>query len=224
MPDNSNLEILYDDNHLLALNKPAGLLTQPSGRPDDSLEAQAKAWIKQSKSKPGDVFLHAVHRLDKPVSGIALFARTSKALSRMNEAMRAHEIAKFYHCVITDDLPAEQGTLMHHLRHSRMRSIVASQGDYGAQESLLTYRIVNRHRGMVLVEILLHTGRYHQIRSQLAATGCPILGDALYGGRQWNFPGCIALHHRRMAFSHPTLRSPISIEAPYPAAYWPAFA
>lgn len=218
----TTLEILYEDNHLLAVNKPAGLLTQPSGITDDSLEARAKAWIKRSKDKPGEVFLHAVHRLDKPVSGIVLFARTSKALARMNEEMRSQKIVKVYHGVITNDLPGTQGTLMHHLRHSRMRSVVASRDEQGAQPSLLTYRIVKRYKGILLVEILLQTGRYHQIRSQFAASGCPILGDIRYGGKPWNHAQGVALHHRRMEFTHPTLKSPITIDAPYPD-YWPAF-
>jgi len=216
------LEILFEDNHLLALNKPAGLLTQPSPQVEDSLETRAKAWVKRSKDKPGEVFLHAVHRLDKPVSGVVLFARTSKALTRMNEEIRSRTLIKIYHGVITRELPGEQGTLMHHLRHSRMRSVLASHGENGAQESLLTYRIVKRHKGVLLVEILLQTGRYHQIRSQLAASNCPILGDARYGGRPWDHDQGIALHHRRMEFTHPTLRSPIVVEAPYPS-YWPEF-
>ena len=216
----SAMEIIYEDNHLLALNKPSGLLTQPSGKNRDCLEAQAKAWIKQSKDKPGEVFLHAVHRLDKPVSGVVLFARTSKALSRMNEQMREKGIIRVYHAVITGELPGPEGTLMHHLRHSRMRSVVASSKENGARVALLTYRIVRHQRGMSLVEIILETGRYHQIRAQLAASGCPVLGDTHYGGRSWPQAGSIALHHRKMEFMHPTLKTWARIEAPYPAA-WP---
>jgi 23S rRNA pseudouridine1911/1915/1917 synthase len=216
----ASLEILYEDNHLLALNKPAGLLTQPSGRNEDSLEAQAKAWIKQSKDKPGEVFLHAVHRLDKPVSGIVLFARTGKALSRMNGQMRARGIIKIYQAAVTNDLPEPHGTLMHHLRHSRMRSVLASPDEPGSQQSLLTYRIIKRFKTLILVEVILETGRYHQIRAQFAAGGFPILGDVRYGGEKWTLSDEIALHHRRMEFMHPTLNSEIKIEAPYPPA-WP---
>ena len=216
----ASLEILYEDNHLLALNKPAGLLTQPSGKTLDSLEAQAKAWIKQAKDKPGEVYLHAIHRLDKPVSGIVIFARTSKALSRMNEQMRGKSIFKVYHAVVTNDLPGPHGTLMHHLRHSRMRSVVASPEEPGSQQSLLTYRIIKRFKTLILVEVILETGRYHQIRAQFAAGGFPILGDVQYGGEKWTITGEIALHHKRMEFMHPTLNSQIKIEAPYPSL-WP---
>jgi 23S rRNA pseudouridine1911/1915/1917 synthase len=216
----ASLEILYEDNHLLALNKPAGLLTQPSGKTLESLEALAKAWIKQTKDKTGEVFLHAVHRLDKPVSGIVLFARTSKALTRMNEQMRGKSIIKVYHAVVTEDLPGAHGTLMHHLRHSRMRSVVASPDEPGSRQSLLTYRIIKRFKKIILVEVLLETGRYHQIRAQFAAGGFPILGDVHYGGEKWTLTGEIALHHKSMEFMHPTLKSTIKIEAPYPSV-WP---
>lgn len=216
----AGVDILYEDNHLLALNKPAGMLTQPSGKDEESLESRAKVWIKETRDKPGDVFLHALHRLDKPVSGIVLFARTSKALSRMNEEMRKKSIIKVYHAVITTELPAMQGTLMHHLRHSRLRSVVASPEESGSRESLLTYRVIDRSDSMILVEIVLDTGRYHQIRAQLAACGCPILGDVRYGGEKWHHAEGIALHHRRMEFMHPVLKSSIEIEAPYPAK-WP---
>jgi 23S rRNA pseudouridine1911/1915/1917 synthase len=216
----ASIEIIYEDNHLLALNKPAGLLTQPSGKDEESLESRAKAWVKQTKDKPGEVFLHALHRLDKPVSGIVLFARTSKALSRINEDMRKKSIIKVYHAVITTEPPALQGTLMHHLRHSRLRSVVASPEEQGSRESLLTYRVLERSGSMILVEIVLDTGRYHQIRAQLAACGCPIFGDVRYGGEKRHHAEGIALHHREMEFMHPVLKSPIAIEAPYPAN-WP---
>ena len=213
-------EILYEDNHLLALNKPAGMLTQPSGRDEASLESLAKEWIRCVKGKPGAVFLHAVHRLDRPVSGIVLFARTGKALSRMNDQQRRREIRKVYHAVITNDLPAREGTLRHLLRHSRMRSIQAPDHEEGARECTLHYRILRGHSGMYLAEIVLETGRYHQIRAQLAATGCPVMGDARYGGQSAAPLHGIALHHVRMEFTHPTLRTLVTIEAPYPVP-WP---
>lgn len=212
--------ILYEDNHLVAMNKPAGLLTQPSGRDEASLEALAKEWIRGSKGKPGDVFLHAVHRLDRLVSGIVLFARTSKALSRMNEQQRRKEIRKIYHAIVTAELPAQEGTLRHLLRHSRMRSLEAADHEEGARECILHYRVLERSSGMTLVEILLETGRYHQIRAQLAACGCPVLGDERYGGVSMKLLHGIALHHSRMDFIHPTLKTRITIEAPYPEA-WP---
>jgi 23S rRNA pseudouridine1911/1915/1917 synthase len=214
------IEILYEDNHLLAVNKPPGILTQPSGTASQSLEERSKAWIKETKKKPGDVYLHAVHRLDRPASGIVLFARTSKALSRMNEQMRKREIVKIYHAILTNMLPADEGTLENILRHSRLRAVTASSEDPGARLSSLTYRVLKCSGGLVLVEAKLGTGRYHQIRAQFAACGCPILGDTRYGGETWADPEGIALHHRRMEFLHPISKSPIRIEAPYPET-WP---
>lgn len=212
--------ILYEDNHLIALNKPAGMLTQPSGRQEGNLEDLAKEWIRRTKRKPGEVFLHAVHRLDRPVSGVVLFARTSKALGRMNEQQRGREMRKIYHAVLTHELPSSEGTLRHTLRHSRMRSLEARGHEYGARECVLHYRVLERSSSMSLVEISLETGRYHQIRAQLAACGCPVLGDARYGGGSpGRFKG-IALHHVRLEFTHPTKKARITIEAPYPDS-WP---
>lgn len=216
----AGVEIIYEDNHLLAVNKPGGLLTQPSGTDSDSLETRARDWVKTTKNKPGEVFLHAVHRLDKPASGIVLFARTSKALSRMNERMRAKGIIKIYHAVLTQEPPSGEGTLETLLRHSRMRSVVAAPEEHGSRLASLTYRVIERSGGMILVEVVLGTGRYHQIRAQFAACGCPILGDTRYGGEKWAHREAIALHHRRMVFLHPTLKTEIRLEAPYPAQ-WP---
>lgn len=215
--------ILYEDNHLIALNKPAGMLTQPSGRQETSLEDLAKEWIRRTRHKPGEVFLHAVHRLDRPVSGVVLFARTSKALGRMNEQQRDRKMRKIYHAVVTHELPSSEGTLRHALRHSRMRSLEARVHEHGARECILHYRVLERSSSMSLVEISLETGRYHQIRAQLAACGCPVLGDARYGGvSTGRFEG-IALHHARMEFTHPTQRVRVTIEAPYPDS-WPLWA
>ncbi|HVN72557.1 MAG TPA: RNA pseudouridine synthase [Desulfomonilia bacterium] len=219
----ADIKILYEDNHLLALDKPAGLLTQPSGRQEDSLEARAKTWIKQVKDKPGEVFLHAVHRLDRQVSGVVLFALTGKALSRMNEQMREKAVLKIYHALITSEPAAASGILLHHLRHSRLRSVTASPHEKGSKPSRLSYRVVTHLKGMYLVEIVLETGRYHQIRAQLAELGCPVLGDVRYGGERWPDTYGIALHHRRMEFMHPTLKSQIIIVASYPEN-WPVFA
>ena len=220
VPAMADPAILYDDNHLIALNKPAGMLTQPSGRDETSLEDGAKEWIRHTKGKPCEVFLHAVHRLDRPVSGIVLFARTSKALSRMNEQQRRKEIRKIYHAIVTAGLPDQEGTLHHTLRHSRMRSLEAASHEEGARECILHYRVLKRVSGMTLVEIVLETGRYHQIRAQLAACGCPVLGDGRYGGGPMTHYDGIALHHARMEFIHPTLKSLVAINAPYPES-WP---
>lgn len=214
------LDILHEDNHLIAVNKPFGILTQPSGTARESMEELVKAWIRETKKKPGAVYLHAVHRLDRPASGIVLFARTSKALARMNEQMRRKEISKVYHLILTHDPPEEKGSLETLLRHSRMKAVEAMPEDHGARLSTLEYRVLRRWEGLVLVEASLGTGRYHQIRVQFAACGCPILGDLKYGGKRWPYPEGIALHHRRMEFVHPILKAGFRIEAPYPPQ-WP---
>lgn len=144
-----NLEVLYHDNHLLAVNKPAGLLTQPSGTDKDNLEDRAKAYIKEVKGKPGSVFLHAVHRLDQVVSGIVLFACTDKALSRLNADMRAHKFTKIYHAVVSGTPPQKEGSLRHSLIHDDYRAEVAKEGDPDARECLLDYKILSAAVGRV---------------------------------------------------------------------------
>ncbi|MRR14163.1 RluA family pseudouridine synthase [archaeon] len=214
------VKVLYEDNHLLFLNKPAGLLTQPSGKNADNMEDRAKDYIRESRQKPGKVFLHAVHRLDKVVSGITAFALTEKALSRMNEQMRRNEIKKTYHAVITGTLPDETGTLAHYLRHSSMKAVIVDEGLPGAKLSRLGYRTIDCTGELVLLEIILETGRYHQIRAQLSASGCPVLGDVLYGGRKITGYSGIALHNREMQFTHPVRKTPLRILADYPTS-WP---
>ena len=215
-----NLEVLYHDNQMLAVNKPAGLLTQPSGTDKDNLEDRAKAYIKEVKGKPGNVFLHAVHRLDQVVSGIVLFACTDKALSRLNADMRAHRFTKIYHAVVSGTLPQTEGSLRHFLIHDDYRAEVAKEGVPDARECLMDYKVLKQSGEKSLLEIQLHTGRYHQIRAQLSAIGCPIVGDEKYGSKV-KLPGtAIALHHARLTVIHPVSKAEIVIEAPYPD-HWP---
>jgi 23S rRNA pseudouridine1911/1915/1917 synthase len=216
-----NLDILYNDNHLLAVNKPAGLLTQPSGTDKDNLEDRSKDWIKQEKNKPGNVFLHAVHRLDQVVSGVVLFACTDKALSRLNADMRAHKFTKIYHAIVSGAPPQTEGSLRHFLIHDDYRAKMAREGDRDAKECLLDYKVLKSLKNRTLLEIQLHTGRYHQIRAQLAEIGCPILGDEKYGSPIKLPGGAIALHHARLTVIHPVSKEKIVIEAPYPA-HWVA--
>lgn len=215
-----NLEVLYHDNQMLAVNKPAGLLTQPSGTDKDNLEDRSKVWIKEAKNKPGNVFLHAVHRLDQVVSGIVLFACTDKALSRLNADMRAHRFTKIYHAVASAAPPQSEGSLRHFLIHDDYRAEVAKEGDPDARECLLNYKVLKQSKNQTLLEVQLHTGRYHQIRAQLAAIGCPILGDEKYGSKVKLSGGAIALHHARLTVIHPVSKAEIVIEAPYPD-HWP---
>ncbi len=218
----SRPEVLYEDNHLLALNKPYGLLTQPAGGSRDSLEDRARAMIRESRHKPGKVFLHAVHRLDRVASGVALFSLTGKSLSRMNGLMRRKEVTRIYHAVITGDLPRDRGTLEHFLRHSRLKSVPVDGSHPGAKRAVLEYRVLARTGKFTLAEITLETGRYHQIRAQLAASGCPIVGDSLYGSGTVYAEDGIALHHRRMEFLHPVRKERLVIEARHPAP-WPLY-
>ncbi len=211
--------ILYEDNHLLAVNKPAGLLTQPSGTDRDSLEEQAKAWIKERYHKPGNVFLEAVHRIDREVSGVVLFARTGKALSRMNEQVRARDVCKIYHALLERRPPKDSDELVHFLKHGSHRADVSRAGDPEAKEARLRYRVLRGISGQWLVEIELLTGRYHQIRAQCAAMGCPIRGDAKYGAREGFDGNGIALHHRRLEVAHPVRGDRLVFEAPYPKSW-----
>ena len=214
-------QILFSDNHLLAVSKPGGLLTQPSGTEQDSLEAQAKEWIKTEFKKPGAVFLEAVHRIDREVSGVVLFARTSKALSRMNEQIRNKKVRKIYHALIEQPLPKKSGTLTHWLIHGDHRALIGCETDRDAKEAVLHYRILGTAWKMWLMEIQLETGRYHQIRAQLAAEGCPIAGDARYGATRAFAENTIALHHRQLEIIHPVKNTPLVLTAPYPPS-WPA--
>ncbi|MEI7851368.1 MAG: RNA pseudouridine synthase [Kiritimatiellales bacterium] len=211
-----NLEVLYHDNQMLAVNKPAGLLTQPSGTDKDNLEDRSKVWIKEAKNKPGNVFLHAVHRLDQVVSGIVLFACTDKALSRLNADMRAHRFTKIYHAVVSGAPPQSEGSLRHFLIHDDYRAELAKENDPDAKECLLDYKVLKQSGNQTLLEIQLHTGRYHQIRAQLAAIRCPIVGDEKYGSKVKLSGGAIALHHARLTVIHPVSKAEIVIEAPYP--------
>ncbi len=192
------MRIIYCDNHLLVVSKPAGLSTQPHDG-EDSLSDRAKAWIKKEFQKPGSVFLEPIHRLDKPVSGLVLFARTSKALSRLQEMMRQHQIEKTYYAWIEGELPEPEGTLEHLLIHGDHRAHVHPEGKLAR----LHYRQIAQGNGKTQLEIILETGRYHQIRAQFSAIGYPIVGDVKYGAKA---PGKIALHHGRLRFCHPVTK------------------
>lgn len=196
-------DVIYEDNHLLALNKPRGLLTQPTSQEIDSLEMRAKAWLKAKYCKPGAVYLHAVHRLDRPVAGIVLFAKTSKALTRLNETMRSKGCQKIYWAEIEGSLPATEGVLEHHLLHGEHEAVQSPSGKLAR----LHYRVLHSN----LVEITLETGRYHQIRAQLALVGCPIRGDLKYGAHK-SYPDGIALTHVKMIFPHPITKASVEIK------------
>jgi len=209
--------IIFADNHLLAVNKPAGLLTQDSGTGLRNLEDWAREWVRVDKNKAGNVFLNAVHRIDKAVSGLVLFARTSKALTRLNEDIRQRNCKKIYHALVEGVPEKPSAELFHWLMHEHHRSDICKEGAKGAQRAILRYRILKQVDPLTLLEVDLETGRYHQIRVQLAAIGCPIAGDVKYGARFASEEKDIALHHAQLEITHPTSRGQVFLEAPYPA-------
>ncbi|MCK5805224.1 MAG: RluA family pseudouridine synthase [Lentisphaeria bacterium] len=216
MREDHDLEILFVDNHLLAVAKPPGLVTQPSGHHRDSLEIRAKRWLQKRFQKPGNVFLEAVHRIDRLASGVVLFARTSKALSRLNASVRERKVAKVYLALVEGRMSPPSDRLVHWLRHGDHRAEVAERGARAARESVLEYRCVAEVGDRTLLEVQLLTGRYHQIRVQLSEVGYPVAGDQLYGGGKTSGGLGIALHHWRLTVPHPTLGETVEMVAPLP--------
>ena len=212
-------DILYEDNHLLVVNKHAGDLVQPDTSGESALEDQIKAFIKRRDAKPGAVFLGVVHRIDRPVSGAVLFAKTSKALVRLNEMIREGRIRKTYWALTERTPDPESGELLHYIlrdgRTNRSRAFDAPKGD--AKQARLRYATLGAGTRYTLVEVELITGRHHQIRAQLSKIGCPIRGDLKYGAKRSLPGGGISLHSRRVEFEHPVRRSPVSVTAPVPA-------
>lgn len=213
------IEILFEDNHQLVLNKPSGMLTQPDNTGQESLEALAKAFIKERDEKHGNVFLGAVHRIDKPVSGIVLFAKSSKGLSRLNEAIRNKATRKIYRALVEGNTQKDPCTLEHYLRHDSHFAKVTNSQDPEAKLARLHYRVLSQENGLTLLEIELETGRYHQIRAQMSHAGHPILGDTKYGSRIPFKEGAIALHHYQLEVPHPITGTMQRFEAPVPA-WW----
>ena len=212
------MEVLYEDNHIIIVNKDAGEIVQGDKTGDRPLSDQVKAYIKEKYAKPGEVFLGVVHRLDRPVSGVVVFARTSKALTRLNEMFRTGKVQKTYHAIV-GNCPAEpQATLSHWLtRNEKQNKAYAHPREVkGSKQAVLDYQLLASSERYHLVEVHLHTGRHHQIRCQLAAIGCPIKGDLKYGAPRSNPDGSICLHARSVAFEHPVSHQLIRVEAPYP--------
>lgn len=217
-------KIIYLDNHILVVNKSAGLLTQPSGTSEDSLENQCKQWLKQHFAKPGNVFLEAVHRLDRGVSGLVVFAKTSKALSRLNESQRSHHFQKTYRAIVEGSCPSK-GILENYLVHDDYSARVVETHEKkpiekDAKYCRLDYRLIQKSDRFNLLEIELKTGRYHQIRAQLAHAGWPVLGDQKYGSSfsnmflQKDFHQ-IALHHFSLVLVHPITKEKMEWSAPF---------
>ncbi len=208
------MKIVFCDNHLLVVLKPAGVSTQPHDGEQINLLDQAKAWLKKEFQKPGNVFLEPVHRLDKPVSGLVLFARTSKAISRLNEMMREKGIEKTYFAWVEGNLLQQEAILEHHLFHDEHKAKVVNSSHPQAKLARLYYLQIDKRDGKTLLEIRLETGRYHQIRAQLAAMGHPILGDEKYGSSLPWKRDQIALHHGKLKFTHPVTKETLCFESP----------
>jgi 23S rRNA pseudouridine1911/1915/1917 synthase len=214
-------DIIYEDNHLIVLNKRSGEIVQGDRTGDRPLSEALKEFIKVRDNKAGNVFVGVIHRIDRPVSGAVLFAKTGKALERMNNLVRERAIKKTYWAIVRSRPPKEQDTIEHFLRKNEIqnKSYVASQNAYGAQKASLTYKLIGSSDRFFLLEIDLHTGRHHQIRAQLAAIGCPIKGDLKYGDKRSNPDGSISLHSRKIEFIHPIKKEQVTITAPAPSAF-----
>jgi 23S rRNA pseudouridine1911/1915/1917 synthase len=212
------LEIIYEDNHLIAVNKPSGVLVQPDKSDDAALENLVKEYIKDKYQKPGDVFIGVCHRIDRPVSGVVLFAKTSKALVRINEMFQKREIQKTYWAVVENNPEEKEGHLTHWLLKDEKKKLSKAHNHEVkyALKSELTYKWIANSDRYFLLEILPHTGRHHQIRAQLSKIGCSIKGDVKYGAKRTNPDGRIHLHARQLAFKHPVKLEEITITAPLP--------
>lgn len=212
------LEILYEDNHIIAVNKAAGDIVQGDKTGDEPLSERVKAYIKKRYNKPGDVFLGVVHRLDRPVSGVVVFARTSKALSRLNKMLQEKSLKKTYWAMVKHLPDKDEGELQHYILKDsdKNKSYAFPKERKGAKLAILRYKLISSSASYYMLEVDLETGRHHQIRCQLAKIGSPIKGDLKYGFARSNKDGSISLHARRLEFIHPVKKEPVKIVAQPP--------
>ena len=212
------MQVIYEDNHVIIVSKVSGEIVQGDKTGDKPLSETVKQYIKEAYAKPGDVFLGVVHRLDRPVFGLVLFARTSKALARMNTMFANGEVHKTYWAIVKNAPEQPQGTLTHWLvRNEKQNKSYAYDREVpNSKKAILDYRIIGKSDNYTLMEIDLKTGRHHQIRCQLAKIGCPIKGDLKYGAKRSNPDGSISLLSRTMAFVHPVSKQDIAVTAPVP--------
>lgn len=212
------MEVIYEDNHLIAVNKTCREIVQGDKTGDTPLSEILKAWLKEKYAKPGNVFVGVAHRLDRPVSGLVLFAKTSKALTRLNEMFRTGDIKKTYWAIVKNSPPTEEGTLEHWLvrNEKQNKSYAYAEEKPNAKKAILHYKLLARSDNYYLLEVDLKTGRHHQIRCQLAKMGCPIKGDLKYGSERSNKDGGISLHARKAQFIHPVSKEPVEIVASVP--------
>ncbi|MEI8085446.1 MAG: RNA pseudouridine synthase [Paludibacter sp.] len=221
------MTVLYEDNHIIAVNKSSSEIVQGDKTGDQPLSDTIKLYLKEKYNKPGEVYLGVAHRLDRPVSGVVLFAKTSKALTRLNEMFRNHEVNKIYWAIVKEKPSQIQGRLEHYLtRNEKQNKSVAYERERAdAKKAALTYKLIAHSDTYYLLEVNLETGRHHQIRCQLAKMGSPIKGDLKYGFSRSNPNGGISLHARSIEFIHPVSKQLVSIEAPVPEndSLWKAF-
>lgn len=212
------MEVIYEDNHLIAVNKTCNEIVQGDKTGDTPLSDMLKAWLKEKYCKPGNVFVGVTHRLDRPVSGVVLFAKTSKALPRMNDMFRNGEVKKTYWAIVKNRPPQEEGDLVHWLvrNEKQNKSFAYTSEKPDSKKAVLHYKLIAISDNYCLLEIDLKTGRHHQIRCQLAKMGCPIKGDLKYGADRSNKDGGISLHSRSAEFIHPVSKQPVRIVAPVP--------
>ena len=222
MPKSKNIniesQILYEDNHLIVINKKVGQLVQGDKTGDESLLDSIKNFIKIRDNKPGNVFLGLVHRIDRPTSGLVIYAKTSKALSRLTQMVKNREIKKTYWAVVAKEMIPQSQRLVHYLKKNEKnnKAIIFTKPTEGAKEAILTYNIIKTLDNYQLLEIDLETGRHHQIRAQLSKIGASIKGDLKYGSPRSNPDGGIHLHARKLEFIHPVTKENIEIIAPVP--------
>lgn len=210
--------ILYEDNHIIAVNKLPSEIVQGDKTGDTPLSEDVKQYIKQKFNKPGNVYLGVIHRIDRPVSGVVVFARTSKALTRMNMLVKERKMDKIYWAIVKNSPEPPEGELRHYLvrNEKKNKSFAGKSQKKGAKEGVLKYRLIHESNDYRLLEIELLTGRHHQIRAQLSAIGCPIKGDLKYGFARSNKDASISLHARSVAFAHPVTKETVTIIADPP--------
>jgi len=212
------MEVVYEDNHIIIVSKQSGEIVQGDKTGDRPLSDIVKDYIKERYAKPGAVFLGVVHRLDRPVSGLVVFARTSKALTRLNKMFAEGEVHKTYWAIVQHRPQQDEGTLEHWLvrNEQQNKSYAYDRERPNAKRAVLKYRVIGQSDRYWLLEVRLLTGRHHQIRCQLSAMGCPIKGDLKYGAQRSNPDGSISLLARRIEFIHPVSKLPIVVESPLP--------
>jgi len=210
--------IVFEDNHLLIFNKPAGLLVQEDETGDPCILDVVKDFIKERDAKPGNVFLGLIHRIDRPVSGLVVLAKTGKCLERMTEAFKERKVKKIYHALVHGIPNPETGTLLHyHIKDGKRKiAVLSEKAKPGSKPAILQYKVLKTNNHISLLELRLQTGRFHQIRAQMLKNKTPIVGDLKYGAKQPNSDKSVCLHAYEIAFDHPTKETIVKAKAPYP--------